>query len=399
MRVAILGGGLQGACVAMELADAGVEVDLYDRNGRCLTQASARNEGKIHLGYVYAHDTTLETARTMIRGAASFCSSMRKWLGSEIDRVPVSRPFQYAVHRDSMLTTDAIAHHLSACCRIAREQFPRGFDYFGQDCHDPPVRLADLHPTYDGGAVAAAFRTPEIGIDTEILADLVRARLMRDPNIRCILRAEVLRVTANGRRHDVMFAIAGDAFSEGYDHVVNALWDGRLAIDATVGIAPTRPWLFRMKYYARVRAPGLKAVPSTTIVLGPFGDLVDFGGDFYLSWYPAGATGRSSATTPPDWPRTLPEREAEDMLSSIIAGLATVLPGLAGVTRGDLDAWAVKGGVIFAWGATDIDDPQSGLHERANIGPQRHGRYHSVNTGKLTTAPLFGKLAAQNILA
>ena len=36
---------------------------------------------------------------------------------------------------------------------------------------------------------------------------------------------------------------------------------------------------------------------------------------------------------------------------------------------------------------------------RHAIGPQSHGRYHTVDTGKLTTAPLFGKRLADTILA
>ncbi|PYR72438.1 MAG: FAD-binding oxidoreductase, partial [Acidobacteria bacterium] len=54
MQVAVLGAGLQGSCVAMELASAGISVDLFDKNDRCMSQASAQNEGKIHLGYLYA---------------------------------------------------------------------------------------------------------------------------------------------------------------------------------------------------------------------------------------------------------------------------------------------------------------------------------------------------------
>lgn len=78
MHVAVLGGGLQGACVAMELASAGITVDLYDKNDRCMTQASAQNEGKIHLGYVYANDRTLSTARAMVKGAIVFSSLLRR---------------------------------------------------------------------------------------------------------------------------------------------------------------------------------------------------------------------------------------------------------------------------------------------------------------------------------
>jgi hypothetical protein len=59
---------------------------------------------------------------------------------------------------------------------------------------------------------------------------------------------------------------------EQYDHVVNALWDGRLAVDKTIGLQPERPWLYRVKHYLRVRVPEVAStLPSTTIVLGAFG--------------------------------------------------------------------------------------------------------------------------------
>ena len=49
----------------------------------------------------------------------------------------------------------------------------------------------------------------------------------------------------------------------------------------------------------------------------------------------------------------------------------------------------VDAGVIFSWGATDIDDPASELHRRHDIGVRASDGYFSVDTGKLTCAPLF----------
>ena len=59
----------------------------------------------------------------------------------------------------------------------------------------------------------------------------------------------------------------------------------------------------------------------------------------------------------------------------------------------------VGAGVIFAWGERDIDDPVSGLHERAAIGPEFRDGYVTVNTGKLTTAPLFADEVARRLAA
>ena len=402
MRVAVLGGGLQGACVAIELASAGITVDLYDKNERCLMQASAQNEGKIHLGYVYANDRTLRTARTMVKGGISFSPLMRQWLGSDIDKIPVSAPFHYVVHTQSLLGVAEVENHFRASHEIALEE-SKGIplDYFGSDYRVPPSRLspAECQSLFDRRLVAAAFKTREVGIDPQILSALVRTRLSSDSRIRCILRAQVHGVKQNARRLTVNFDISGSSARERYDHVVNTLWDGRLAIDKTAGLEPERPWLYRVKHYLRLRAPALAStVPSTTIVLGAFGDIVVYGdGDFYLSWYPAGMRGTSSALSPPAWPLVLDEAASLEMRRSILAGLTRIVPAVAGLTTDTVEFCEVKAGIIFAWGHTDIDDPASGLHERHAIGLVSRGHYHTIDTGKLTMAPLFGKMVADRI--
>src|SRR5688572_23290140 len=143
MRVAVLGAGLQGACVALELAANGVQVDLYDQAGRCLAGASSSNEGKIHFGYVYANDPSLATARTMIEGALAFSPLVRRWLGPGIDRLPISPPFDYVVHRDSLLDPAAVERHLHATHELVLAASDGGrADYFGRAYADPPARRA-----------------------------------------------------------------------------------------------------------------------------------------------------------------------------------------------------------------------------------------------------------------
>src|SRR5438876_6379670 len=95
--VAVLGAGLQGACVALELASRQIKVDLYEKGPTCVTGASANNEGKIHLGFLFARDSSLRSSEAMIRGALSFSPLLRRWLGKTLDGVPVSSPFHYAI--------------------------------------------------------------------------------------------------------------------------------------------------------------------------------------------------------------------------------------------------------------------------------------------------------------
>ena len=185
-----------------------------------------------------------------------------------------------------------------------------------------------------------------------------------------------------------------------YDHIVNCAWAGRPAIDESAGLPIEGPWTFRMKYYLSTTAPpDGPLVPSTTVVLGAFGDIVDYGNtEFYLSWYPAGRRGWSTDLAPPSWPtRPLPA-DANDIARETMMNLEDVYPGVARLATLEGDGPVVRGGVIFSLGDTDVDDPDSGFHRRSNVGVASSGSYHSVDTGKYTTAPLFAVAAADRVL-
>jgi len=382
VRVAVIGAGIQGVCAALELASAGIEVHLYDAESDCLTQASLHNEGKLHLGYVYANDPTLATARLMIDGALSFGPLLRRH-DVAVDEIAVSDPFHYAVARTSLLDVEAVAAHLTASHRLVHLAGCR--DYLGGDLAMWPHRVS--LDGYDDREVVAVFRTPEIAIDPGSLCEVLRRRVVEDPRIECRFATAVDGV----RRGSRGLAVSSPLGADEYDHVVNAAWAGRLALDASLGLEPHRPWLFRWKDFLRVPR-GAAAPPSTTIVLGPFGDVVAYpDGHCYLSWYPAGLRGASSAVHP-----RFPERvDVDSVRRSVVAGLAALMPGVAGI---DPASGVLGGGMIFAWGKTDIDDPGSGLHERHAVGPHTFGNYHSVDTGKLTVAPLFARALADRIL-
>lgn len=120
-------------------------------------------------------------------------------------------------------------------------------------------------------------------------------------------------------------------------------------------------------------------------------------GDVCLSWYRVGCTMHSRDVEPPRWPIPTDAETSATVRNGIAGALASIVPAVGElVARGP--EVSVRSGVIFAWGSSDIDDPHSGLHERAEIGIGSYGRYHSINTGKYTMAPLFARQAATRIL-
>lgn len=402
--VAVLGAGITGAGVALELARRGEKVTLIDQDPLPFNRASLRNEGKIHLGFVYANDRTLATAGLQLRGALSFRSHVARWIGTSAEALRLSSPFVYLVAGDSVLSVDELSEHYAAVNGLYREhlQSHPEHDYLGDRPPNLfcPVHLENLKPFLRTERLAGAFQTAEVAVDTEQLGSLVRGAIRENDLITFIASHRVIAV---GRAND-RFLIEGDGphgpWKLEADQVVNALWDQRLLIDSTVGLASTPGWVHRLKYRVIARLPEqLRNAPSVTMVLGRYGDVVIRNdGTAYFSWYPLGMLGWTHDLAPPEsWDRAcrgdlLPEESA----------------AIAGKVLGAIDAWyphvaastplVVDAGAIFAYGKTDVDDTSSALHNRTRVGVTSRDGFHSVDPGKLTTAPMFAHIAANRVL-
>lgn len=79
MAIAVLGAGLQGVLCALELAERGHRLVIFDAAGGDLKRASLHNEGKIHLGYVYGKDASNQTVIPMPEGVSRFAESLARW--------------------------------------------------------------------------------------------------------------------------------------------------------------------------------------------------------------------------------------------------------------------------------------------------------------------------------
>lgn len=362
--------------------------------------AAAASEGKIHLGYVYARDRSLATARMMIRGAMAFCPLVCRWLATEQERLSISSEFVYLVHRESQIPPDAFAAYVAQVHDEVQEADGGQRRYFSKDMRVAPRSLARGEAANAFGEnLLACFSTPEMAVNMLALADRLRARISEDPliDVRFGFPVRAVEDCPNGFRVLAAEGCDGEGI---FDHVVNALWDGRMAIDAERGLRPTRPWLHRFKFGIRFRpSEAMPDLPSTTIVHGPFGDTVRFDdGTAYLSWYPRCMIGSSAAVSPPDWPRHLDAEAEAELIASSFAAMADLVPALQPIDPGRLEEVRVKGGVIVAWGKTDIDDPASELHRRHEIGITSSDAYFTVDPGKLTNAPLFADECARRIL-
>src|SRR5262245_10135247 len=402
MRVAVLGGGLQGCCIALALADRGVEVALFDRNHDLLSRTAVANEGKVHLGYMYANDPTYSTARMMMRGALAFAPFFERHLAVQKESMTVSRPAVYVVHRDSQRSSEEVSEYLSITHALIREASEgRAKDYFGRDLSSGlrEWSKADREEQFDPTAAVAAFDTPEVAIDPVPLAQALRTRIKADPRIEVRLRHHVQSV-GDGDGLELAATGPDGEIRERYDHIFNALWEGRFLLNDKRGLRPGRPWLHRLKYGVSFRLPKTKSfAPSATFVSGPFGEVVSYsGGLTYLTWYPICLRAISTDLAPPEWPTYPSEPLRSQILEGTLKVLSQLVLSLRPIEVGSMKDIVVKGGAIVAWGKSDIYDPQSELHRRFEIGVSTAGRFHSVDPGKLTMAPYFAEVCADRIL-
>jgi glycine/D-amino acid oxidase-like deaminating enzyme len=403
-EVAVLGAGLTGVAVALELARSGTRVALIEQDERAINRASLRNEGKIHLGFVFSQDTTMASSRLQLDGALQFRAILSRLTDGRTDALLTSQPFTYLVPRDTIATVDELTQRFAALDAMYREEIARdpGRDYLGRRPHSIVGRtsLSSLPHIRPDGFIAA-FQTQEVAIDTRELAGILQAAVSMHPNIDFRPLHTVTSVERTCGGFSVNGVARGGEFRLASEQVVNALWENRFKIDRTAGMEHEPGWLHRLKYRVIARLPRrLRNGPSTTLVVGPYGDVVVRADETaYLSWYPLGLRGWSTALAPPDsWNAPcrgeLPERDRAAVAAAVLEAIDEWYPGIA-----DATPLAVDAGAIVAYGRTDVGDPASGLHDRTHVGVTSSNGYHSVDPGKLTTAPLFGVRAARAVLA
>lgn len=394
-RIAVLGAGFQGVCTAAELAARGYRIDLYDKNPLPLTQAGFNNEGKIHLGFVYANDTDLKTAARLLQGGIRFYHILQRWLDLDTETFRTSSPFYYGIHARSMLSRDRILDYFHRLDRLYKDVSGAiGLSYMDQKNDSIYEILAreDYSDCFNQDKVISAIKTSECAVDVTRLCLKLRGFIESHPRINLINNTTIDNVSRkDGSGLTVACQNSGHAFTQDYDHIINTLWDGRLEIDATMGLVPDRPWIYRYKVGLEVELETENPrIPSITLIHGPYGDIVNYDQRrIYLSWYPAGMITTSYDIKAPDVASLLTPEKLEEISEVSLRELSDLCPPAHELFHRNIVSKIYKSGFIIAWGKTDIDDINSELHYRHDIGIHSHGNYHSIDTGKFTMAPHF----------
>jgi glycine/D-amino acid oxidase-like deaminating enzyme len=398
-RIAVLGGGMLGVCTALELVRRGESVSLIEGSSELMQGASRWNEGKIHLGYLYAADTELGTAERLIPGALAFSRLVERHIGRALDAF-CTIDDNFMLHRRSVVDLESFTAYAGRVAQLASGMAARSGETYLSDLSPGVVRRlspSELAQVSCSDEVVAGFRVNEVSVSTVPIADLLVEAVRAEPRIDVHVDTWVESVRRlDGDRMEIRARSASGDELGPFDFVVNALWEGRPAVDATLGIVPDAPWShrFRAAVFGRGDASQL---PSAVLVTGPFGDVKRYrDGRVYLSWYPVGLLAEGHEIEPPRECAILsPERNAR-IQSEVLAALTGYFPAVAEVaTNPSLE---VHGGWVYAIGQGSLADRASTLHRRDRFVMSVDRGYISVDTAKYSIAPWLAERTARLIV-
>lgn len=388
-RIAVLGAGIMGSAMALNLARRGDLVELFDAAPRAMSAASRWNEGKIHLGYLYNRDHTMRTADKILTGGLEFKTHIEALIGTSIDQVTTQEDDVYLCHRRSVVDSASMNEYFRTLDeRVCQHPSASRYLVDATQCRTVRLTSGELSAMTDSPEIVAGFRVRERSVSTTWIADQIEQAIQAQIGLefRPGIRIMSTRPATPGEIQGTWIVEAGQEKFGPYDLVVNALWNGRLPIDRSAGLHYRGPVSNRYRLAVFLRSEDIVDLPSAIVATGPFGDIKNYNGrDFYLSWYPEGLMIDSSEHLPPP-PPVLTESERNQRINAIFDALEALMPRLSNL-RKDAGQAHLQGGWVFAVGQGVLADPDSTLHSRTDFGLVRYGAYFSIDTGKYSTAP------------
>jgi len=374
----IMGGGIQGCCIALSLYKKGFRVAIIDKNERLMHGASANHEGKIHLGFVYSNDHTFRTADKMLIDALQFSNSIEYLIDQKVDWKRIkSKPFVYLVPTTSLLNESQLDTFFHKIQKRYEELIhtDNTLNYLGET---PETLFRKVSVPYD--QFQCCYETEEYAIDHEWLNNVVFHTIQRQ-GIRVFLGNTIRHVKKTFSHYQI--ETGNDVFY--CEKVVNCLWEHKTLIDNCVLPYSRNDTNYRYKCgIVSDKIQSLDDERSITIVNGPFGDFVNFADYMYFSWYPYSMKAFCCSDAPPNhWSFETLVEDKDEFISMHEDRFGAIFGKTIRFIRP-----RIIGGVIVGRGDKDIDEKDSELHSRNEERIRDMDRnYYTVSTGKFTSAP------------
>jgi hypothetical protein len=188
MKVGIVGAGLFGCLIALELTSRDHEVTLFESEPEILNKASRINQARLHTGMHYPRD--LETAKEALESYDSFKNMFHESI-KELDQY-------YAISKHSTKTS------------------PEDYLYFAQKLG---IDFMEVNPRifFKEKIVDLLLKVPESTFDLEILKDNISNKILKKKNLELKLNCEI-RTLLQSESHQTL--VKSDGGSEYFDKII-----------------------------------------------------------------------------------------------------------------------------------------------------------------------------------
>jgi len=388
--VGILGGGMQGCCMALLFKKLGFKVTIIDQAQSLISRASSNQEGKIHMGFIYANDNSCKTGFKLLNDCLHFTFCLEDLIDSTVQWETLkSKKFIYLVPHDSICSVDHLKHYFSKL----QEKYESilnsepHLSYLGQT---PEIISYSIPvPNYiDTSNFQYCFQTEEVSVSQAILREIMLNKLAKK-EINVILNTKVIGIRKQAAYHYQVTTSNGD---QSFDFLVNCLWENQHILDGHLGMNQKPGTNLRLKFgitssYIHECAD----IPSISMVTGLYGDFVNFPNaddpKMYFSWYPVSRHGMVvDQAIPQEWDQICKGICANQLYQYQIDNQLTAYQKLFSKDFNFIEPKLIPG-IIVARGSKDIDDQQSELHQRSENPVFYSEGYFSISTGKFTSIP------------
>ena len=390
-KALVLGGGIQGCCIALMLRKHGYDVKIVDKSKDIFNRASLNQEGKVHMGFIYGLDASLKTGKKLLLDALYFAPYLEYLLGKKVNWEKLkSSNFNYLVAKDSMLSPDEVDAYFQTLETIYRQYLEdEKLTYLGKRPKTIFKKIS-LPPQVNPDFFQACFATEEVALCPENLKDIIKEKI-QSSNISLCLN----QCVTSAKRTPQGFMVEtnlenGDVGQFESDLVFNCLSEGKMILDKQMGLPVEKGINLRFKYAIITKSHvSLNGLNSFTIIQGPYGDFVQYpqSNETYFCWYPSSLKGMVvDQSIPTSWEEAcdgkIPQTVRQKLVNENFKHFQRLIPTLS-----DFQVLSIKGGVIVAKGRQDIHHLDSKLHERNESPITQNDGYYSINTGKFTSAP------------
>jgi hypothetical protein len=394
-HVAVVGGGILGSVTALLLANQGVMVTLFEAEAKLMNAASGAGEGKIHLGLVYPLGDD-STRLHMLEGALSFSPVIERAIGRPIDWPTITTPgFLNLVMPDSLVSLSELGNVYSNLNRefVAR-QGRWGNAYLGHTLD----ALFEPEPVQHRRSGLWGFQTQERAVVPAELAGLVTESVANHPNVETRFLASVSEMRNTELGVVVSWGHSSGANAEEFSMAINCTWQNQMRF-----VSAERQAKRNIRFKTSISIPNESMPPhsreTVTLVTGPYGDVVAYPQSTYVSWYPVGRLAHEETEYPSEQMASRVDEgmKRTDVVVDQVTHLATLgfLPNHEEI---DLSQASISGGYIVGEGHHDIDQRDSGLHDRHHRDAIREGNIVTPVNFKFSTAPLESQRVVDEII-